>query len=143
MGFRMRKSINLGGGFRINISKSGVGYSWGVPGYRVTKTAKGMTRKTYSLPGTGISYVEDTKRRNRAPVSLENRSVNQPNLETIESAAINQFQNVEAKKMTMAIERSLVLNRLANIFLWAILFASFSSWFVWLFFIGFSPCRDL
>lgn len=28
MGFRYRKSINLGGGFRINLSKSGIGYSW-------------------------------------------------------------------------------------------------------------------
>ena len=44
MGFRYRKSINLGGGFRINISKSGIGYSWGVKGYRVTKTAKGTVR---------------------------------------------------------------------------------------------------
>ena len=41
MGLRFRKSINLGGGFRINLSKSGVGYSWGVKGYRVTKTASG------------------------------------------------------------------------------------------------------
>ncbi len=32
MGFRYRKSINLGGGFRINLSKSGIGYSWGVKG---------------------------------------------------------------------------------------------------------------
>ena len=45
MGFRYRKSINLGGGFRINLSKSGVGYSWGVKGYRVTKTAKGTQEK--------------------------------------------------------------------------------------------------
>ena len=37
MGLRFRKSINLGGGFRINLSKSGVGYSWGAKGYRVTK----------------------------------------------------------------------------------------------------------
>lgn len=28
MGFRYRKSINLGGGFRINLSKSGIGYSY-------------------------------------------------------------------------------------------------------------------
>ena len=35
MGFRVRKSINLGGGFRINLSKSGIGYSWGTKGYRV------------------------------------------------------------------------------------------------------------
>lgn len=30
MGFRYRKSINLGREFRINLSKSGIGYSWGV-----------------------------------------------------------------------------------------------------------------
>ena len=39
MGWRYRKSINLGLGFRINLSKSGIGYSWGVPGYRVTKSS--------------------------------------------------------------------------------------------------------
>lgn len=56
MGFRYRKSIRLGGGFRINISGSGVGYSWGVPGYRITKTANGKIRQTASIPGTGLSY---------------------------------------------------------------------------------------
>lgn len=65
MGFRIRKSINLGGGFRVNLSKSGVGYSWGVPGYRATKTAKGNVRKTYSVPGTGLSYVEESSNKNR------------------------------------------------------------------------------
>lgn len=65
MGWRYRKSINLGGGFRINLSKSGIGYSWGVPGYRHTYSANGSQRKTYSIPGTGISYVESTKGRNR------------------------------------------------------------------------------
>lgn len=35
MGFRYRKSINFGGGFRINLSKSGIGYSWGVKGFPV------------------------------------------------------------------------------------------------------------
>lgn len=56
MGFRFRKSINLGGGFRVNLSKSGVGYSWGTKGFRVTKTSKGRSRVTTSIPGTGISY---------------------------------------------------------------------------------------
>lgn len=32
MGLRIRKSYNLGGGFRINVSGSGVGYSWGGKG---------------------------------------------------------------------------------------------------------------
>lgn len=64
MGWRFRKSINLGGGFRINFSKSGIGYSWGFPGYRKTKMANGRIRKTYSIPGTGISYVESYKKGN-------------------------------------------------------------------------------
>ena len=59
MGLRFRKSVNLGGGFRVNLSKSGVGYSWGTKGLRVTKTAKGKSRVTASIPGTGISYVAE------------------------------------------------------------------------------------
>ena len=59
MGFRYRKSIRLGGGFRVNLSTKGIGYSWGVKGYRVTKTADGRTRQTVSVPGTGISYVDE------------------------------------------------------------------------------------
>lgn len=70
MGWRYRKSINLGGGFRINLSKSGIGYSWGVKGYRVTKTATGQTRRTYSIPGTGISYIE-TPPKNSVPPKIQ------------------------------------------------------------------------
>lgn len=62
MGFRFRKSIKLPGGFRVNASKSGIGYSWGTKGFRVTKTAKGTTRTTASIPGTGISYVQESKK---------------------------------------------------------------------------------
>ena len=61
MGFRFRKSKNLGGGFRLNFSKSGIGGSWGVKGFRVTKKAKGGFRTTASIPGTGISYSTDSK----------------------------------------------------------------------------------
>ena len=60
MGLRFRKSINLGGGFRINLSKSGIGYSYGVKGLRYTKTAKGKERMTSSVPGTGISWSTET-----------------------------------------------------------------------------------
>lgn len=50
MGFRLRKSINFGGGFRINLSKSGIGYSLGVPGLRYTKSANPQYPKCkYSL----------------------------------------------------------------------------------------------
>ena len=58
MGLRFRKSINIGP-LRINISKSGVGFSLGVKGFRVGRSAKGKTTATVSLPGTGLSYVQD------------------------------------------------------------------------------------
>ena len=59
MGFRFRKSIKAGP-FRVNLSKSGIGYSVGTKGLRFTKKAGGGTRTTASIPGTGISYVKDS-----------------------------------------------------------------------------------
>lgn len=58
MGLRFRKSINFGP-VRVNLSKSGIGYSVGKKGMRVTRTASGRTQATVSVPGTGISYVQD------------------------------------------------------------------------------------
>lgn len=59
MGFRFRKSVKAGP-FRLNFSKSGIGYSVGTKGFRYTKKANGGTRTTASIPGTGISYVKET-----------------------------------------------------------------------------------
>lgn len=59
MGFRYRKSINLGKGFRVNMSKTGPGFSWGMKGLRITRTANGKIRGTASIPGTGISYQKE------------------------------------------------------------------------------------
>lgn len=58
MGFRFKKSIKAGP-VRVNFSKSGVGYSVGGKGFRVTKKANGGVRTTTSIPGTGVSYVKD------------------------------------------------------------------------------------
>lgn len=62
MGLRYRKSLNFGL-FRINLSKSGIGYSVGTKGFRKTKRADGKIQTTYSIPNTGISYV-DVKNKN-------------------------------------------------------------------------------
>lgn len=117
MGLRMRSSINLGGGFKINLSKSGIGYSWGVPGYRITRTAKGTTRNTYSIPGTGLSYVDESRRnRNRTLNSRNNvRTVSQilqqEQTRIIESADIDSFKAAEIGNITVAIEKSIRLNK--------------------------------
>ena len=61
MGFRFRKSVNVGP-LRVNASKSGLGWSVGIPGARYTKMANGRSRATASIPGTGLSWVEETKK---------------------------------------------------------------------------------
>lgn len=55
MGFQYRKSIGLGP-FRVNVSKSGVGYSVGGRGFRTGVNSRGKRYTTFSLPGTGLSY---------------------------------------------------------------------------------------
>lgn len=67
MGFRFRKSINLGKGFRVNLSKSGPGFSWGTKGFRLTKKAGGGFRSTAYIPGTGMSYTKDFKSFRKKP----------------------------------------------------------------------------
>jgi tetratricopeptide (TPR) repeat protein len=52
----MRKSIQIAPGVRLTASKSGIGYSVGTKGYRVTKHANGRVSRTASLPGTGLSH---------------------------------------------------------------------------------------
>ena len=58
MGFRFRKSVNLGG-VRFTASKSGISTSIGGKGFRVTKHANGKVSSTASIPGTGISYTSN------------------------------------------------------------------------------------
>jgi hypothetical protein len=58
MSLRLSKHINIGKFFRINISKSGIGFSAGVPGARFTSGPSGR-RITLGIPGTGLTYVKE------------------------------------------------------------------------------------
>ena len=55
MGFRFRKSIKIFSGIRLNLSKSGVSTSVGVPGATVN-IGQHAARETLGMPGSGISY---------------------------------------------------------------------------------------
>jgi tetratricopeptide (TPR) repeat protein len=57
---RYRKSIRLGGGARMNLSKSGIGFSAGVPGFPVSTNSSGRTTRTVGIPGTGLYSVSRT-----------------------------------------------------------------------------------
>lgn len=71
MGVRFRKSINLGEGFSINVSKSGIGYSWGNKRIQT----KGTTRRTYSIPRTGISYVSESRKTINSKAASKNNEI--------------------------------------------------------------------
>jgi|ERR1017187_317067 hypothetical protein len=53
MGWNFRRGLNFGP-LRINASKSGIGYSVGVSGFRIGQDAKGRKYTAASIPGTGI-----------------------------------------------------------------------------------------
>ncbi len=54
MALRIRKSIKIAPGVKINLSKSGISTSLGVKGATVNLSKRG-TRVTTGIPGTGIS----------------------------------------------------------------------------------------
>lgn len=107
MGFRIRKSINLGGGFRINLSKNGVGYSWGMKGIRYTKTVRGANRSTYSIPGTGFSYVQETgyKEGEIGENVNDSREVGVDDSISTEDVDIEKYQSVKYEHLLASIRK--------------------------------------
>ena len=58
MGWSFRRSKSLGL-FRLNFSKSGVGFSFGVPGARIGINSKGKKYVRGGIPGTGLYYQQN------------------------------------------------------------------------------------
>ena len=56
MGFNFRKSIKLGPA-RVNLSKSGVGYSIGASGFRYTKSPKRKTKSSKKSSGSILGKI--------------------------------------------------------------------------------------
>lgn len=91
MGFRFRKSKNIGP-FRINLSKTGVGWSVGTKGARFTKRADGKKQTTFSVSGTGISYVNVEESNNKKDSSNNSCNETDPTY-TADTQMINQPPN--------------------------------------------------
>jgi Protein of unknown function (DUF4236) len=62
MGWSYRKSVNFGP-FRVNLSKSGVGYSVGGKDFRVGVNPRGRRYEAVTIPGTGLHYRSSEKTR--------------------------------------------------------------------------------
>lgn len=57
MGLRMRKSITICKGVRVNVGKTGTSLSFGTRGLRQTIHSSGQRTSSIGIPGTGLSYV--------------------------------------------------------------------------------------
>lgn len=68
MSWRFRK-IFRAGPVRINLSKSGWGWSMGIPGLRYGVSAKGRRYVTYGIPGTGLYNIQDLGPSRGGPLS--------------------------------------------------------------------------
>jgi hypothetical protein len=108
MGFSYRKSFKAGP-LRITASKSGISYSAGVKGVRVTKRANGRVETTLSAPGTGLRYTSNSGGTKRAKPSAKPVPRSAP-AQTLRSApltpggikALYELQYVEAVKQLRA-----------------------------------------
>jgi Zn ribbon nucleic-acid-binding protein len=66
MGWRFRKSINLGGGVRLNLGKRSAGVSFGGRGARVSINSSGRRTVTLGIPGTGLYWQKSTTARRKS-----------------------------------------------------------------------------
>ena len=58
MGLRFRKSINLGGGFRLNLNKKSVGLSVGTKGVRYSVNSDGRKITVDGMEGYTLYWTE-------------------------------------------------------------------------------------
>lgn len=84
--FRFHRQLRLGI-FKVNFSKTGIGYGIGCKGFSLVKTANGKTRMTNSLYGTGISYINE--------FGTSNKSNKYSSM--LEGIKINSFANSNSK----------------------------------------------
>lgn len=128
MGFRFRKGINLGGGFRINLSKSGIGYSFGGKGFRYTKKANGGYRETYSIYGTGLSWIKEhgKSKNNNQPLPEDDNSINEIDKQYLYSIEndISTSVNITSDAFLQSIRNFIKLNRIFSLLI-ILLFIAF------------------
>lgn len=59
MGWSYRKSVSIGP-FRLNVSRSGIGYSVGGKGFRAGIDSRGRRYTSVSIPGTGLRHTSQS-----------------------------------------------------------------------------------
>lgn len=112
MSLRFRKSVRLGNGARLNISKTGVSVSVGRPGARLTMHSNGKKTATVGLPGSGLSYsksIGGSAYRNRK--NIQSRIKEASKLEELERNKLE----VESYENSIEVLHTIHLNEIEKI----------------------------
>lgn len=74
MGLRLRKSVKIAPGVRLNIGKKSVGVSAGVKGYRKSINSSGRVTTSIGTPVAGVSYVKTKNLKSKKKKAASNRA---------------------------------------------------------------------
>lgn len=88
MGFRFWRRMEILPGITLNISKSGVSFSFGVKGLKYTVGPKGR-RTTLGIPGTGLSYTKVYAKKSQK----ESEDINDQNI-VVDGSITNLFKQL-------------------------------------------------
>jgi len=84
MAFGFRRSLKLAGPLRLNLSKSGLGLSLGVPGLHVGMSPHRRPYVRAGIPGTGIYYRKSLKKPRPAHTAApESTALNTPWIQAV------------------------------------------------------------
>jgi tetratricopeptide (TPR) repeat protein len=84
---RLRKSVKIAPGIRLNVTKTGIGLSAGVRGARYSVHSSGRTTRTVGMPGTGGSYLSVSGRGHAGTRAARAREVARPEAPVVVSGA--------------------------------------------------------
>lgn len=101
----------MGKFFRINIGKSGIGYSFGVKGARITQKGKGRVRSTLSIPRTGVSDSKSRKTPSTKRQELEVSDIQEQNVQC-ESEINENFNSCELQYIVKKIKKAFLLPKI-------------------------------
>lgn len=107
MGLGFRKSIKIGKGVRLNVSKRGIGLSAGVKGFRIGTGPSG-SRMRATVPGTGVYY----EKRLGAKTTSKNNSSHVVNQTNTNLNLSNEVPNYEKRVETISNMHKMPVNRI-------------------------------
>ncbi|NLY18333.1 MAG: DUF4236 domain-containing protein [Clostridiaceae bacterium] len=94
MGLRVRKSIQICKGVRLNLGSTGASFSFGTKGLRHTIHTSGRRTTSIGIPGTGISYVKTHGSKGRKSAGQNVRVLNQPVIPGTEQKKVDEYNEL-------------------------------------------------